>query len=61
MLLRQPLDGIEVTFQGRELVVVSPDGVDGQHRPWGRQVDELDAARAIHSASTRMEVATHAG
>jgi len=30
-----------------ELVLVSPDGVDGEHRTGWSQVDELDAARKL--------------
>jgi hypothetical protein len=43
-LLREPFRGFEEAFDRGDLVVLSPDCVDCQHRPWRRQVDELDAA-----------------
>src|SRR5262245_5279529 len=43
-LLRELFRGFEEALDRRELVVLSPDGVDCEHRAGWSQVDELDAA-----------------
>ena len=43
-LLAEPLGGFEEPFDRRDLLVPSPNGVDGQHRPRGCEVDKLEAA-----------------
>jgi hypothetical protein len=47
MLVRELLGCVKETFERRKFLVLSPNGVDGQHRPRGYQVDELDAARKL--------------
>ena len=46
-LLRELFRGFEEPFDRGEFVVLSPDGVDGEHRAGRSQVDELDAAREL--------------
>jgi hypothetical protein len=45
--LSESFHALEETFDHRELLVSSPDGVDGEHRAWWCQVDELDAVREL--------------
>src|SRR5262245_21255822 len=47
MLLRELFRGFEEALDRGELVISSPDGVDGKHRAGRTQVDEPDASRKL--------------
>src|SRR5512133_3804688 len=46
-LLRELFRGFEEALDRGELVVLSPDGVDGEHRAGWSEVEKLDAARKL--------------
>ena len=52
-LLRELFGGLEEAFNRGELVLSSPDRVDGEHRPRRGQFEQLDPARELFDQGAR--------